>query len=65
MVNARNVLPPKYEFHRTDDCIALVRDSILLRIYPLQLKFQLDRLGEGNKADADYREIQSKSKVKK
>jgi len=67
MVDARKVLPPKCEFHRTEDCIAIVRDSILFRYFPVLKKFQLDRLGEDPKADPDkdYRDIQAKSKVKK
>ena len=39
MANVKEYLPPKFEFYRTSDCIALMRDSILLRIYPRQIKF--------------------------
>ena len=39
MADARQILTPKYQLHRTDDCISLVRESILFRIYPKQLKF--------------------------
>ena len=56
---------PKYEFHRNENVISIVRDNILFRIYPEQLKFQLDRLGEGNKSDQEYREIVQSSKVNK
>ena len=67
MLDARKIQPPKCEFHRTDNCIAIVRDNILFRYFPEQKKFQLDRLGEDAKADPDiqYRDIQAKSKVKK
>ena len=44
MKDARKILSPKYEFNRTSECIALVRDEIIYRIYPKELKFQLDRL---------------------
>jgi hypothetical protein len=53
MLNARKILPPKCEFHRTDNCIAIVRDSILFRYFPKAKKFQLDRLGEDAKAEPD------------
>ena len=46
-----NKAKPKYEFHRNENVISIVRDNILFRIYPDQLKFQLDRLGENNKCD--------------
>ena len=64
MVNAKSVCPPKLEFHRTDDCISIVRDHILFRLFPKQLKFQLDRIGEKNKADEEYRDIVKNAKVK-
>ena len=34
MANARLILIPKFELRRTKECIALMRDGILLRIYP-------------------------------
>ena len=39
MKDARKILTPKYEFNRTNECIALVRDDIIYRIYPRELKF--------------------------
>jgi hypothetical protein len=34
MANARDILPPKFQLHRTGDCIALARDGIMFRIFP-------------------------------
>jgi hypothetical protein len=44
MANARNIFIPKYQLTRTSDCIALMRDDILLRVYPKLLQFQIDRV---------------------
>ena len=44
MTDARKILPPKYEFHRTTACLSLVRDNIIYRIEPKTLTFKLDRL---------------------
>jgi hypothetical protein len=34
MADARKVISPKYAYYHTNDVIALIRDNILLRIYP-------------------------------
>jgi len=37
----------------------------LFRVYPEQLKFQLDRLGENNKCDEEYKQIMQSSTNKR
>jgi hypothetical protein len=44
MANARSILTPLFDLYRNQDCIAIQRDSFLLRIYPKEIKFQIDRL---------------------
>ena len=46
MQDARKCLKPRYSFARTSKCIAILVDNILFRIFPDQVKFQLDRLGD-------------------
>ena len=67
MHNEQEYLPPKFEFNRTSDCIALMRDSILLRIYPRQIKFQLDRLSgvKDEKVEKEYADLKRAAKSEK
>lgn len=62
MSDARLFITPKYDFHLNSECLALRRDNILLRIYPKQLKFQLDRISDDGidetQVDRDFRKIQ-------
>lgn len=44
MSDARQILTPKYDLYRTREHISLVRDGMLLRAFPRQLKFQLDKV---------------------
>ena len=46
MSDARSFITPKYDMHLTVESLAIRRDNILLRIYPKQLKFQLDRISD-------------------
>ena len=40
MADVRNIMPPKFNLIRTNDCIALQRDNkYLFRIFPRSLKF--------------------------
>ena len=61
MSDARSFIDPKYDLHLTPDALAIRRDNILLRIYPKQLKFQLDRISDDGidetQVDKDYKKI--------
>jgi hypothetical protein len=48
---------------RTHGTISLLRDQILLRITPSQMKFQLDRLSDdsSNMVNREYADIQRQS----
>ena len=61
--DARTIVQPKYLFHRTNFAISLMRDNILLRITPSQMKFQLDRLRDEPSCQVtkDFTDIQRQS----
>ena len=69
MSDARSFINPKYDFHLTSDSLAIRRDNILLRIYPKQLKFQLDRINDDGIEEShiakDYKKIQISATFKK
>ena len=67
MTDARTFIKPKYRFFRSSDCISLQRDNYLLRIYPSQLKFQLDRITDEGQTpvDVEFKKIQRNSKFQK
>lgn len=39
MANARDILTPKFQLNRSNDCIALSRDGMMFRIFPKLLQF--------------------------
>ena len=69
MSDARSFITPKYDLNLTSETLAIRRDNILLRIYPKQLKFQLDRISDDSIdetiVDREYKQIQRTATFKK
>mmetsp|Transcript_2728 Transcript_2728/g.4644 ORF Transcript_2728/g.4644 Transcript_2728/m.4644 type:complete len:416 (+) Transcript_2728:18-1265(+) len=65
--DARKLLQPKFQLTRTLSCISLLRDGILLRITPREMKFQLDSLNDSQNpnVEQEYAEIKRAAKFTK
>ena len=65
MTDARSLMQPLFELTRTVDCISVARDnSVLFRVYPRSLKFNVDLISNPHVAQ-EYTELQKKAAFNK